>query len=114
MKKIFLLLTLVLFALACTKETKKPKNVLSKETMVKIMADMTLAEAKLKNLRLASDTSRKIYQEYEKSIFEKMNVSAEQYQESYQYYLLNFNEMSAMHAAVIDTLDRRHKKATRE
>ena len=113
MKKIFLLLALVLIGMGCSKETEKPKNLLSKVTMVKVMADMNEAEAKIKNLRLSMDSSRQIYREYEKSIFEQYGISSEQYQKSYQFYLLNYKEMTDIHNAVIDTLDRRHKKAIR-
>lgn len=110
MNKIFLLFALLLSFQACTKETNKPENLLSKEKMVGIMADMTLAEAKIKNLRVSIDSSRQIYREYEKSIFIERDVSSEQYKESYRYYLLNYKEMASLHAAVIDTLNRRQQK----
>ena len=110
MNKIFLLLVLFLFTWGCSKETKKPENVLSKETMVKVMADMTLSEAKIKSLRLPADSSRALYREYERAIFIERNVSPEQYQESYQYYLMNYDDMAAIQAAVIDTLELRRQK----
>lgn len=112
MKKIFLLLTLLaLFFQSCKNDAEKPKDLLPKTSMASLMADMAVAEAKVKNLRLSVDSSRQIYRIYEHNIFKNRGISSERYKVSYQYYLLNYKEMASIHEAVIDTLNRRHVKA---
>lgn len=110
MRKIFLLLPLVFLILSCSNEGDKPKDLLPQETMVSIMADMQLAEAKVKNLHLPADSTRELYSLYELSIFEKYEVEPEQYQESFHYYLNEYNEMTAIHNALLDTLNRRQNQ----
>ena len=112
MKKIFLLLAVfALFFQSCKNNADKPKDLLPKKTMAGIMADMAVAEAKVKNLRLSVDSSRQIYRIYENNIFKERGISSERYKDSYQYYLLNYKEMASIHEAVIDTLTRRQLKA---
>ncbi len=110
MRNLFLLFTLVFLLLSCSEEGAKPDNLLPKETMVRVMADMQLAEAKVKNLHLSTDSTRKLYSLYELSIFEQYNVEPEQYRESFTWYLNNYKEMNEIHTALMDTLDRRQNQ----
>ncbi|WP_017731815.1 DUF4296 domain-containing protein [Nafulsella turpanensis] len=109
MKNLFLLLLVTLLTTACSNNADKPENVLSQETLVRVMADLQLAEAKVKNLRVSTDSARQLFSIYELQIFEEWNISPEQYTESYEYYLNEYDEMSDIHAALIDTLSRRQK-----
>ena len=109
MKNLFLLLLLILITTACTKNADKPENVLSQEEMVRIMADMQLAEAKVKNLRVSTDSARHLFSIYELQVFEEWGISPEQYKESYEYYLTQYDVMSDLHTALIDTLTRRQQ-----
>lgn len=111
MKNLFLLFAVVLIILsACSPGAKKPENLLSKETMIQVMADMQLAEAKVKNLRVSTDSARQVYSIYELHIFEKRGIEPEQYKESYQYYLSSYEEMRKIHTALIDTLNQRQSQ----
>ena len=111
MKNLFLLLSVILLTTACSENADKPENVLSEEELVRIMADMQLAEAKVKNLRVSTDSARQLFSIYELQIFEEWDVTAEQYKESYEYYLSNYELMSDIHTALIDTLSQRQKNA---
>ena len=110
MRKLFLLLIALAIVFGCSRKGKKPDNLLPKETMVRVLADMQLAEAKVKNLHLPLDSTRKLYAMYELSIFEKYNVDAQQYLDSYKYYLESYNEMQAINNALIDTLNQRQNQ----
>ena len=110
MRKIFLLLPFLFLLLSCSKDGEKPDNLLPQETMVQAMVDMQVAEAKVKNLHLSADSTRKLYSLYELSIFEKYNISPAQYQESIHYYLNNYKQMTAIHTAVMDTLTKRQNQ----
>ena len=110
MRKLFLLLSALVIVLGCSGDGKKPDNLLPKETMVRVLADMQIAEAKVKNLHLPLDSTRKLYALYELSIFEKYNVSSQEYLDSYKYYLENYNEMQAINNALLDTLNSRQNQ----
>ncbi len=111
MKNLFLLFAVVLVVLsACSSGPEKPKNLLSKETMIQVMADMQLAEAKVKNLRVSTDSARQVYSIYELQILSKRGIGPEQYKASYQYYLDSYDDMSKIHTALIDTLSQRQSQ----
>lgn len=110
MKNLFLLLLAVLLVTACSQEEEKPGNLLTKETMVRVLADMHIAEAKVKNLRVSTDSARQVYSIYELKIFDEWNITPEQYTQSYEYYLTRYDEMTAMQNALIDTLNRRQQR----
>lgn len=114
MKNLFLLLPVILLTFACSENADKPENVLSQEEMVRIMADMQLAEAKVKNLRVSSDSARHLFSIYELQIFEEWGVTAEQYKESYEYYLSEYDIMSDLHTALIDTIAQRQQKENQQ
>jgi hypothetical protein len=112
MKNLFLLLIIILLATACSQPSEKPANLLPKETMVRVMADMHFAEAKVKNMRVSTDSARHVFSIYELKIFDRWNISPEQYTQSYEYYLTRYDEMTAMQAALIDTLSRRQQQVS--
>lgn len=111
MKNLFLLfaVVLVLFA-SCSSGSEKPENLLSKETMIQVMADMQLAEAKVKNIRVSTDSARHVYSIYELQILDAHGIDPEQYKSSYQYYLDSYDEMAEIHTALIDTLNQRQSQ----
>lgn len=110
MRKIFLLLSAVLLLAGCSREADKPQNLLAKETMVGLMVDMQIAEAKVKNLRVSTDSARHLFSIYELAMFHEKNISPEQYKASYEYYLNQYEEMKAIQKAVVDTLNQRQQR----
>lgn len=80
MKNIFLLI-FTIFIFSCQKMVDKPKNLLSKEKMSEVIADFaiydqTYAVKPNANMELVS-----------RFVLKKHNITAEQYRESYKYYL---------------------------
>lgn len=92
---------------ACSSKQERPEDLLSKVTMIQLMADMQLAEAKVKNLRVSTDSARQVYSLYEMQLFDKYGISPREYKTSYQYYLDSYDEMRELHTALIDTLNQR-------
>lgn len=110
MNRLFLcLLTFSIFA--CDNTLGPPKGVLPEKKMVSVLVDLQVAEAKVKNLRISSDSARHVFSLYELMIFDKQNVTPEKYLHSYEYYLDNHRLMSRVHQAVLDTLSARQIKA---
>lgn len=75
-----------------------------------MLVDLQVAESKIKTLRISSDSARHVFSIYEVQIFDKHNVTQEDYLRSYEYYLDNHRLMSRVHQAVLDTLLARQQK----
>ncbi|WP_224996487.1 DUF4296 domain-containing protein [Cesiribacter sp. SM1] len=109
MNRLFLCL-LLLCMFACDQTFGPPKDVLSEKTMISIMADLHVAEAKVKGLGVSQDSARNLFSIYEIQILDKHNVTPEKYLHSYQYYLDNHRLMTRVHQATLDTLIARQEK----
>lgn len=105
------MLLIAIFIIAgCSQEVDKPQNLLAKETMVAVMIDMQVAEAKVKNLRVSTDSARHLFSIYEMTIFDEKHITPEQYKESYEHYLNRYEDMQAIQKAVVDTLTNRKQQ----
>ena len=109
MKRLFLCL-LALWVFACDNTLGTPSGIISEKKMVSILTELQVAESKVKNLRVSSDSARHIFSIYELKILNTHNVTPEEYLRSYEYYLENHRLMMRVHQAVLDTLMARQTK----
>lgn len=109
MNRLFLCL-LALTTFACDNTLGQPEGILPEKKMISMLVDLQVAESKIKTLRISSDSARHVFSIYEVQIFDKHNVSQEEYLRSYEYYLENHRLMSRVHQAVLDTLLARQQK----
>ena len=108
-----LLLAPLLLALpACQRpeEPPRPADLLPKERMVLLLADLHLLEARVENSRLPPDSSRALYLTQQKDLLCKRAVSDSAFQRSYRYYGIHGKDLDDIYGAVIDTLGRREAK----
>ncbi|EMR02678.1 DUF4296 domain-containing protein [Cesiribacter andamanensis] len=112
MNRLFLCL-LALCCFSCDKTLGPPKGVLSERKMVSLLVELHIAEAKVKNLRVTTDSAHQLYNLYELQILDKHNVAQDKYVQSYQYYLENHRLMTRVQDAVLDTLLQRQQKLER-
>ena len=108
-----LLLAPLLLALpACQRpeEPPRPADLLPKERMVLLLADLHLLEARVENSRLPPDSSRALYLTQQKDLLLKRAVSDSAFQRSYRYYGIHGKDLDDIYGAVIDTLGRREAK----
>ena len=77
--------------------------------MVRVLIDVHILEAKVKKLYLARDTSKLIYNHYEKMLFEDLGISKTQYEESMSYYIEEIGTMKDIYDQVVDSLLARQK-----
>lgn len=108
-----LLLAPLLLALpACQRpeEPPRPADLLPKERMVLLLADLHLLEARVENSRLPPDSSRALYLTQQKDLLWKRAVSDSAFQRSYRYYGIHGKDLDDIYGAVIDTLGRREAK----
>lgn len=108
MKNIFL--TALVIVCACTSGDDAPKDLIPKERMVKLMTEIHLLESKVKNLNVRPlDSAKVVYRHYEKLLFTDFNITKEQYERSFNYYLDNLDEFKEVYDAVVDTLMQQEK-----
>ena len=102
-KKVFLgMVAFLLFS--CEGEEKKPDDILPESKMVSMLIDLRIAEGQVAVLTLSNDSSKAIFKELEKRIFDKHEVDSATYIKSYQYYMLRPEEALYIADAVIDSL----------
>jgi len=108
-----LLLPPLLLALpACQRpeEPPRPADLLPKEKMVPLMADLQVLEARVENSRLSGDSSRALYLAQQKDVFWRHEVTDSTFQRSYRYYTIHGKDLDEIYGAAIDTLGRRELK----
>ena len=88
---------------------EESRDILPPETMINMMADLRILEGRVSVLNLGQDSSRNLYKELEKRIFDKYRVDSLTYVKSYQYYLLRPEEALFIADAVIDSLTARQQ-----
>ncbi|OKL41798.1 hypothetical protein A3841_11465 [Pontibacter flavimaris] len=81
------------------------------EKMVRVLADIHTAEALIEAKVIYPDTALMTYNQEQEKIFQKYNITQEQFKDTYDYYLQNLREMDALYEIVVDTLSMRETKA---
>lgn len=100
----------LIFLSACTSQSA-PDNVIPKETMSLVIADLHLAESKVQNLTYdKADSAAYAYKTLENEIFTKYKITKAQYDTSYSYYSKNLVEFNEIYEKAIDSLDLRQSK----
>ena len=108
MRKFFL--TVLVIVSACASESNEPEDLIPKEKMITLLTEVHILEAKIKGLKIRpSDSANVVYDHYEKLLFADFNISQEQYERSFNYYVDNTTEFKKVYDAVVDTLMRREK-----
>jgi hypothetical protein len=104
----FFLLTLA----ACQRpeETPQPADLLPKERMASLLADLQQLEAQVENSHLAPDSARALYLAEQKNLFWKTKVTDSTLQRSYRYYAAHGKDLPELYQAVVDTLKGRQQK----
>ena len=102
--RIFLFLTFFLI-FSCRNDHDDNKKYISKEKMVKILIDIHLVEEKVNQLNYSNDSLKAVFNILEKEIFDKYNITDEEYRKSYSHYFFNPKELDDIYKSVIDSLN---------
>lgn len=110
MKRLFLVICLFTAA-ACQRAEEIPSDVISQEAMIEILAELHLAEAKIKSVRInTTDSARNLFAVYELAILNKYGIDSAQYNESKAFYLQHPVLMRKINQALLDTLANRQNR----
>ena len=111
MRKLFF--TVLVIVSACTKVEEKPADLIPQDQMVALLIEVHLLESKIKNLKIRSiDSANVVYNHYENLLFADFNITQDQYERSFNYYIDHTTEFRKVYDAVVDTLLQREKLVT--
>lgn len=96
MKKVLLIIVLFSF-LSCSKKDSANKDIIPKENLAEIIADVQKAQAMVNLKQDSNMTVRNLrLKDYNEDILKKYNVSEEKYNKSIDYYGSNQKEFSIL------------------
>lgn len=110
MKRLFCILFCFSLLSCGTEQPETPENLLSQAQMVQILADIHTAEAQIESQVVYPDTAIMVFNQQEKAIFEKHEVTEQQFRDTYNYYQENLKQMDALYEIIVDTLSLRETK----
>jgi Domain of unknown function (DUF4296) len=108
-----LLLAPCLLALpACQRpeEVPKPVDLLPRERIIRVLADLHQLEAQVESSRLSPDSARALFLAQQKNLLWKHEVTDSAFQRSYRYYGIHGKDLNEIYASVIDTLNHREAR----
>jgi hypothetical protein len=107
-----LLAALLLALPACQRpeEPPLPADLLPKEQMIRVLADIHILEARVENSGLSVDSARALFLSQQKALLWRHEVSDSAFQRSYRYYGVHGKDLDEIYGAVIDTLSQREKR----
>lgn len=87
-----------------------PADLVPREKMAQMLADLHQLEAQVESSRLAPDSARALFLAQHKNLLWKHEVSDSTFQRSYRYYGIHNKDLNEIYAGVIDTLSHREAK----
>ena len=92
------------FLLGCVKEVEIPKDVMTKNQMISLLIDIHILEAEAGQLAIPKDSSRALFNHFEKDLLAENGVDDSLYYKSLQFYYENPQLMEEIYEAVVDSL----------
>ncbi|PTX20349.1 uncharacterized protein DUF4296 [Pontibacter mucosus] len=114
MKRLFCILSCLCLLSCQSQSSDTPKDLVPREKMVRILADIHTREAVIETNIAYTDTALMAYNKEQEKILQHYNVTQQQFKETYNYYLNNLPQMDALYEIVVDTLSAREAKAQAE
>ncbi|WP_426060142.1 DUF4296 domain-containing protein [Hymenobacter sp. B1770] len=108
-----LMLTPLLLALpACQRpeEAPQPADLIPREKMIRLLADLHVLEARVESSQLQPDSARALFLAEHKNLLWRTQVTDSAFQRSYRYYGIHGKDLDEIYKAVIDTLGLREQK----
>jgi hypothetical protein len=102
-RRLVLGMTACCFLFSCAKE-KKPDQILSKEEVVNVMAQLYISEQKVLVLGLNGDSARKVFDRMRAKTFDKAGVPDSIFKKSFNYYVDRPSELEWIYTALMDSL----------
>lgn len=107
MKKVYFFA--VIFTFSCSTELQsvsEPKNIISKDTFVMLLKDLTVLESHIQLKYPTIQQSHKTVNKSSKLIFEKYNIDTARFNSSMTYYVSKQKLMVEIQSQIIDSVNR--------
>jgi hypothetical protein len=111
MTRLGLILIFIALMTAACKVDKRPPGVLSREEYTALLIEIYIAEAKLSQLPIDSDSTMRLYLAHEPELLKKFGLTDSTLMLTYEYYSNHPKEFEKVYTAVVDTLSLREQKA---
>ncbi len=99
-----MILALFLVFSCSQKKIKKPEGLYSVEQIASFLKDLYILETKVKELRLNEDSTKVIFEIYEKKLYEKHRLDDSLYKESFKYYMDDIEALTKIYEIIGDSL----------
>ena len=103
-------LLLVLPACQRPEEVPAPADLIAREKIVPLLADLHVLETQVENSRLPPDSAKALFREQQHALFWSRQITDSAFQRSYRYYSVHNKDLNELYQTVIDTLGLREKK----
>ncbi|WP_299821680.1 DUF4296 domain-containing protein [uncultured Pontibacter sp.] len=110
MKRLFYILFCFSLFACGNNQSKAPADLVPRDKMVQILADIHIAEAQVESRVVYPDTALMAFTYQEREVFKKHGVTEQQFRDTYSYYKDNLKEMDALYEIIVDTLSLRETK----
>ena len=112
--RVLVLAPLFLALPACQRpeEPPQPADLMPREHMAQMLADLHQLEAQVESSRLSPDSARALFLAQQKSLLWKHEVTDSAFQRSYRYYGIHGKDLNEIYTGVIDTLGKREARLT--
>jgi hypothetical protein len=101
---------LALSACQRPEQAPKPSDLLSREQVIQVLADVHVLEARVEQSRLLNDSARALFLQQKKQLMQRRNIGDSAFLHSYRYYGSHGKDLDEIYGAVNDTLEARAKK----
>jgi len=105
---LYIIIGFLIVASGCSnnKKTDKPENLIHRDKMVQVLADIQLIEASIKlnnNRKLKKEEYTYYYYQY---LFEKHNITQEDFNTSLEYYQAHISTLDTIYIDVVSELNK--------
>lgn len=104
MKKVFLILILLSCMVCSKKKPTNPKDLYSVEQVAIFLKDLYVLEAQIKDLKLSPDSTKIVFEHYEKELLAKHNLEDSLYRKSFLYYMDDVPGLTRVYEIIADSL----------
>ena len=109
-KKCSILIMLIIF-FSCGKSPQKPEDILNHDQMVKVLAEVYIAEERISHLGITADSGQVVFERSKGRVFEATGIPDSVFRKSLDYYMTRPKELEAIYSVLIDSLQLREQRS---
>jgi hypothetical protein len=93
---------------------EKPNNLVSPQKMEQMLSELHIVDALINQKNLSADSAKKLSTDYYDFIYRKYAVTANDFNNSFQYYLHNPADMDSIYLKVLENLNMENLKLKKD